>query len=137
MCIEQASGCCTPAGSEDSADSAVAAALIDDSALQWPNHGQCKDVHHNPDSAAPQKQPDEEQPIMRRVRAAVREAVQQLMLAGQVPSVPCPAITVKAPTHKQQKLSAGNIVATSPAAHALAAAARRAEGAVLFLDLLT
>ena len=134
ICIEQASRCCTPAGSEESAHSAVAAALIDQPALQWPEQGQCQDVHLMSDSAAPEKQPDEEQPIMRRVQAAMQQAVQQLMLAGQLPSMPCPAIAVKAPTHKQQKLSAGNIVATSPAAHALAAAARRAKGAALFLD---
>ena len=122
-CLEQASGCCTPEGSEESAHSAVATRLIDQ---EWPEHtvGPSDQAHEAADRLS--QQPDHSQGLAVMVESALQRAVQQLVLAGQLPSMQCPALLVKAP--RQQKVPRGNMVLTSPAAHALAAAARRQQG---------
>lgn len=124
-CPGQASGCSTPVGSEESAHSAVATRVIDQ---DWPGHvvGQSKQALDVPNSAL--RQPTRSQSLAGMVESAVQQAVQRLMLRGQLPVMPCPALLVKVPSWKQQKVSCGNIVLTSPAPHALAAAARREQG---------
>ena len=124
-CLEQASGCCTPEGSEESAHSAVATRLIDQ---DWPEHtaGPSDQALEAADKLS--QQPDCNQSSEGSVGSAIQQAVQQLILTGQLPSMECPALLVKAPTRKQQKLSSSKTVLTSPAAHALAAAARRQQG---------
>lgn len=122
---EQASGCCTPVGSEESAHSAVATRLIDQ---EWPEQT-CtpSDLALDPIDRL-LEQPAHSQTSTDLVLSALREAVQQLIVTGQLPSMHCPALVVRAPTQMRQKMSSDNIVLTSPAAHALAAAARRHQG---------
>ena len=124
-CPEQASGCCTPVGSEESAHSAVATRLLDQ---EWPEQtaGPSDRGLKIFDRSIEQSEYSQASAIL--VESALRAAVQQLVLAGQLPSVQCPALLVKALTQKRQKLSSGDVVLTSPAAHALAAAARRKQG---------
>lgn len=129
-CLEQASGCCTPVGSEESAHSAVATRLLDQ---------ECPEQTVGPSDQAldafdrSAEHSDHSQASPRLVESALQEAVQQLILSDQLPSMQCPALLVKSPTKKQQKLSSGNIVLTSPAPHALAAAARRKQGVYQYI----
>ncbi len=124
-CPEQASGCCTPVGSEESAHSAVATMLLDQ---EWPEQAVGPSDQNVDRMERLVEQSDHSQASAKLVESALQEAVQQLILAGQLPSMRCPALLVRAPTQKRQKMSSGNIVLTSPAAHALAAAARRQQG---------
>ena len=130
-CLEQASGCCTPVGSEESAHSAVATRVIDQ---EWPVQT-CgpSDLALGTIDSLPE-QPAHSQTSAELVEIALQGAVQQLIVTGQLPSMPCPALLVRAPTQKRQKLSSEHIVLTSPAAHALAAAARRHQGG--YIDYL-
>ena len=126
-CLELGSGCCTPGDSEQSASSTVAASPLPQPALQWPEQLPGELHRASSKTAAPQV-PDAAQSLAASVQAIMQQAVHQLIAAGRLPCMHHAALTVKAPTRKQLWKDSPCIVLTSPAAHALAAAARRMPG---------
>ncbi len=131
QCPEQGSGCCTPVGSDESANSALAIGFLGQPSLQWPEQLVAPSDQRLDKLGALQQQSDDSQTLTAMAESAIQQAIQQLILAGQFPSMQCPVLPVKVPSRKQQKVSHGKIVLTSPAAHVLAAAARHEQGVVL------
>ena len=125
-CLELGSGCCTPGDSEQSASSTVAASPLPQPALRWPE--QLPGEHRASSGTALPQAPDAAQSLAASVQAAMQQAVHQLIAAGRLPCMHYAALTVKAPARKQLRKDSPRIVLTSPAAHALAAAARRMPG---------
>ena len=125
-CLELGSGCCTPGDSEQSASSTVAASPLPQPVLQWPE--QLPGEHRASSGPAPPQLPDAAQSLTASVQAIMQQAVHQLIAAGRLPCMHYAVLPVKAPARKQLQKDSPCIVLTSPAAHALAAAARRMPG---------